>query len=114
MVIKDDTPGLELNSEMHPNSQNPKTLPTSYEYEIPMSLNAEICLSEFRPSDKAPSATSNKTAKVTLVVNKVEGLIDNSDFLYDAFADAQKPSTVVKKINIRRMKSVSPQRGGII
>ena len=85
MVIKDDTPGLELNTEMHAKSENPKTLPVGYDYEIPMSLNAEICLSEFRPIDKAASAAnSNKTTKVT----KVEELIDTSDFLYNAFVDA--------------------------
>ena len=52
MTIKDDIPGFHLNSQLNPNSQNPKTLPVGYEYEIPLSLNAETCFSEFVSEEK--------------------------------------------------------------
>ena len=55
MAIKDDTPGFYLNTEMHPNSTNPRTLPAGYDYETPLSLNAETCLSEYRNIDKVPA-----------------------------------------------------------
>ena len=48
IAIKDDIPSLHLNDQMHANSENPKTLPPGYDYEVPLSLNAETNLSEFR------------------------------------------------------------------
>ena len=55
IVIKDDTPGFHLNDQLHPNSENPKTLPHDYDYEVPLSLNAETNLSEFRQIEKPPA-----------------------------------------------------------
>ena len=54
MAIKDDIPGLPLNSEKNPgDSENPRTLPMGFDYEVPLSLNAETCLSEYRNVEKA-------------------------------------------------------------
>lgn len=59
MTIKDDLPGMFLNSELNPNSEHPKTLPLGYDYDIPLSLNAESCLSEFRNIDKKTVVKKN-------------------------------------------------------
>ena len=55
MTVKDDTPGFYMNAEIHPNSTNPRTLPAGYDYEVPLSLNAETYLSEFRNVEKVPA-----------------------------------------------------------
>ena len=104
MTVKDDTPGFYLNKEMHPNNSNPRTLPAGYDYEIPLSLNAETCLSEFRnvekvvpasipPSPLASSRSKNggkgnssSTNVVTVSLNKdEEAAQDTSDLLYNAY-----------------------------
>ena len=54
MAIKDDIPGFHLNHVLHPNSENPVTLPLGHDYEIPLSLNAETCFSEFKNIEKIP------------------------------------------------------------
>ena len=65
MCIKDDIPGFYLNTLLQPDSSNPRTLPTGFDYEVPMSLNAEICLSEFRNVEKIPAeARENKRNNV--------------------------------------------------
>ena len=61
MAIKDDIPGFHLNSVLHPSSENPMTLPTGFDYEIPLSLNAETCLSEFRNIEKPTKSSSTRT-----------------------------------------------------
>ena len=66
-----------------------------------MSLNAEICMSEFRNAEK-------------LQIGKKESytaLPDTSDILFNVYSEATKEHKVVKKI--RRMKSSSPPRGSI-
>ena len=66
------------------------TLPTGFDYEIPLSLNAETCLSEFRNVEKAPKSSggsarnNNKNAEE----NKEESTADLSDLLYNAYSDA--------------------------
>ena len=60
MAIKDDIPGYHLNNVLHANSENPVTLPAGYNFEIPLSLNAETCFSEFRNVEKIP-----KNSKLT-------------------------------------------------
>ena len=60
--IKDDTPAFYLNNEKKANGDL-ATLPDqvktegieedNFTYEIPMSLNAEVCMSEFRNVEKA-------------------------------------------------------------
>ena len=56
IVVKDDTPGFYLNTEMYEESKDiPRTLPKGYDYEVPMSLNAETCLSEYRQKVKEES-----------------------------------------------------------
>lgn len=57
-AIKDDTPGFYLNDIMRENSENPRTLPPNYDYEVPLSLNAETNLSEFRNKEKPPTGSS--------------------------------------------------------
>lgn len=59
-VIKDDTPWFHLNSEMQPGTEDPKTLPKGFDYEVALSLHAETCLSEFRQVEKAPPGTGQK------------------------------------------------------
>ena len=103
MTVKDDTPGFYLNKEMHPNNSNPRTLPAGYDYEIPLSLNAETCLSEFRNVEKVPASippsplassrsknggkgNSSSTNVVTVSLNKdEEAAQDTSDLLYNAY-----------------------------
>ena len=89
MAVKDDIPGFHLNKVKHPGSDNPMTLPIGFDFEIPLSLNAETCLSEFRNVEKAPkssggSARNNKNGEE----NKEEDLTDLSDLLYNAYSDA--------------------------
>ncbi len=60
MAIKDDIPGFHLNTQLHKNSENPRTLPAGYDYEVPLSLNAEICMSEFKNVEKALSDKKDK------------------------------------------------------
>ena len=103
MTIKDDIPGFHLNTQIFEENGNPKTLPRGYQYEIPLSLNAEICFSEFVNIEKKEKPAANKTVKVA---NLVEDLRDTSDILYNAYLDGQKTQKVIS--NIRRMKSVSP------
>ena len=74
MTFKDDIPGFHLNRVLHPNSENPLTLPTGFDYEIPLSLNAETCFSEFKNVEKVPTSTITPT--------------DMSDLLYNAYSDA--------------------------
>ena len=52
MAIKDDIAGFHLNTLLWPNSEHPQTLPQGFDYEIPLSLNAETCMSEFRNIEK--------------------------------------------------------------
>ena len=106
MAIKDDIPGFYLNEELHPNSENPKTLPFGYDYEVPLSLNAETNLSEFRNKEKPPTTAQGKSN--TQVQTLLDDLKDLSDLLYNAYGDAQKHRQVIKKI--KRMKSQSPPR----
>lgn len=47
LVIKDDIPGFHLNTVWVEESKYPRTVPPGHEYEVPLSLNAETCLSEF-------------------------------------------------------------------
>ena len=68
MTIKDDIPGFHLNTQLNPNSENPKTLPVGYNYETPLSLNAETCFSEFISEEKKEKANSNKQSKFTSIV----------------------------------------------
>ena len=60
LTIKDDTPGFYLNN-VHKANGELATLPDQvaaygiteeFKYEVPMSLNAEICMSEFRNVEK--------------------------------------------------------------
>ena len=62
MAIKDDIPGFHLNTLLHKGSENPRTLPAGYDYEVPLSLNAEICISEFRNVEKAISEKKDSNA----------------------------------------------------
>ena len=87
-TIKDDLPGMLINNILHENSENPKTLPPGYDYDVPLSLHAESCLSEFRNIDKMPvekkkSSTSAKDAKEN------EEDEDPSDLLYNAYTEAR-------------------------
>jgi len=59
MAIKDDIPGFYLNRDLHKGTENPRTLPTGFDYEVPLSLNAETCISEFKNPEK-PSAPDKK------------------------------------------------------
>lgn len=69
MAIKDDIPGLPLNTEKNPGgSENPRTLPVGFDYEVPLSLNAETCLSEFRNVEKTDKGTKGKDGQ-----NKANG-----------------------------------------
>ena len=94
MAIKDDIPGFHLNTVRHPGSENPMTLPTGYDFEIPLSLNAETCLSEFRNVEKAPKSGSgsarNNKHHVEGESKKEDDAADLSDLLYNAYSDAQK------------------------
>ena len=58
MAIKDDIPGFdELNKEKYVNySDYFMSLPSGYEYEVPLSLNAETCISEYRNVEKAQAS----------------------------------------------------------
>ena len=98
MTIKDDTPGFYLNTDMHPNSNNPRTLPSGYDYEVPLSLNAETCLSEFRNIEKVvvpPSplasarskngAKGNSSSTNVVAIKDEEAAQDTSDLLYNAY-----------------------------
>ena len=82
MTIKDDIPGLHLNTILHQDSENAKTLPTGFDYEIPLSLNAETCFSEFRNVEKA-SKSSRKDNN-----DDENDPVDLSDLLYNAYQDA--------------------------
>ena len=66
------------------------TLPTGYDYEIPLSLNAETCLSEFRNVEKAPknSGGSARNNRNGAEENKEENGTDLSDLLYNAYSEA--------------------------
>ena len=86
MCIKDDIPGFYLNTELHTDSQNPRTLPPGFDYEVPMSLNAEICLSEFRNKEKIPAETRENKHKN--VLSLLDDMKDLSDMLYNAYADS--------------------------
>jgi len=99
-------PGLHLNAEVVAGSEHAKTVPIGYDFEVPLSLHAETCISEFRPKPKTgglnkPGSSGN--VKNAAVANMVAEFNDNSDFLYNAYADAQKGKKIVKKI--KRMKS---------
>ena len=60
MAIKDDIPGFdEMNLVKHPGSENPLSLPSGYDYEVPLSLNAETCFSEFRNIEKVTDKTNS-------------------------------------------------------
>ena len=60
LTIKDDTPGFHLNNVHKANGELATLpdqvaaygIPEEFKYEVPMSLNAEICLSEFRNVEK--------------------------------------------------------------
>ena len=115
MAIKDDIPSFYLNTDLHKGTENPKTLPTGFDYEVPLSLNAETCISEFKNPEKAIVADKNKdnaanVVRSVTVTNMLEQFNDMSDLLYNAYSDAQKSRKIVKKI--RRMKSCSPPRPG--
>ena len=66
------------------------TLPTGFDYEIPLSLNAETCLSEFRNVEKVPKSSggSAKNNNKNAEENKEENTTDLSDLLYNAYSDA--------------------------
>ena len=109
MAVKDDIPGFYLNTVLNPGSENPKTLPTGFEYEVPLSLNAETCFSEFRNIEKPAVLKKKEEAKeevknpgVRVMLNEDEDL---SDLLYNAYSEAQKSRGVVKKQIVRRLKS---------
>ena len=86
MCIKDDIPGFYLNTELQPGSQHPRTLPPGFDYEVPMSLNAETCLSEFRNIEKIPAeARENRRNNVLSLIDDMKDL---SDMLYNAYADS--------------------------
>lgn len=59
MVIKDDTPGDPINV-VKDKENNFVTLPNGSNFEIPMSLNAEICLSQFRNVEKEVKDDNSK------------------------------------------------------
>ena len=109
ITIKDDTPGFYLNDVLKANGE-PATLPDQvaseaikeeFKYEVPMSLNAEICMSEFRNVEKPKQAAKSN--------HKDDAAIpDMSDILFNVYSEATKEHKVVKKI--RRMKSSSPPR----
>ena len=89
MAIKDDIPGFHLNSVLHDGSKNPKTLPLGYDYEIPLSLNAETCFSEFVNVEKKTTTASGKAVKVNNNKNsEVDDMRDLSDFLFNSYAEA--------------------------
>ena len=71
-----------------------------FKYEIPMSLNAEICLSEYINKEKNPQVVKNHSISIDPP--------DTSDILFEVYYEATKEHKVVKKI--RRMKSSSPPR----
>ena len=51
-MIKDDIPGHHLNTIPVEGTEHFKTVPQGFEYEVPLSLNAEICVSEYRAKAK--------------------------------------------------------------
>ena len=113
LVVKDDIPGHHLNTIPVEGTEHFKTVPQGFEYEVPLSLNAEVCVSEFRAKAKGnkPGAReSQNNIKNVQIANMVAEFNDTSDFLYSAYSEAQKGKKFVKKI--RRMKSQSPPRPG--
>ena len=68
-------------------SEHPRTVPNGYEYEVPLSLHAETSISEFRLKEKAGAANKVKNVQVS---NLLADIADTSDFLYNAYSEAQK------------------------
>ena len=58
-AFKDDTPNLFLNDKKHPGTDEMATLPRGHEYDVPLSLNAEVCMSEFRNVETKKPAPQN-------------------------------------------------------
>ena len=86
-TIKDDLPGMLLNTLLCPDSENPRTLPMGYDYDVPLSLNAESCLSEFRNIDRKPITKKNSNISANNGAAD-EDMEDSSDFLYNAYSEA--------------------------
>jgi len=85
LTIKDDIPRLHLNTELNEENKNyPKTIPTDFEYEIPLSLNAETCFSEFVNVEKNEKSNSNKQGKIN---SMFDDMCDTSDLLYNAHTE---------------------------
>ena len=76
-------------------------VPADFQYEVPMSLNAEVCMSEYRNIEKGQPAKRWGAA-----VDPHSQ--DTSDILFNVYQEATKEHKVVKKI--KRMKSCSPPR----
>lgn len=56
-----------------------------HDYEVPLSLNAEICFSEFVSVEKKERTSLGKAVKVSSLI---EDMRDLSDLLYNAYAEA--------------------------
>ena len=61
-----------------------------YDYEIPLSLNAETCLSEFKNVVKNPEKDGKASGgiKNINIASMAEDLEDTSDFLYNVYSEA--------------------------
>lgn len=56
-----------------------------HDYEVPLSLNAETCFSEFVSLEKKERTSLGKAVKVSSLI---EDMRDLSDLLYNAYAEA--------------------------
>ena len=97
-ALKDDLPMHYLNTQKKENGEF-ATLPDGYSYDVPLSLNAEICLSEFRNKEVEKRVVNQAPpAEVT----------ELDDTLFNAQIEAKRGIVKIKKI--KRLKSMSPPR----
>jgi hypothetical protein len=128
-IVKDDLPGHPYNQRKHDfltDDQQKEIDPISQlwtmpilkdgkKYMIPMSLNAEVCISQFVNKEKPVLKRANSGGVPSSSISAREGTgifsegQDSSDLLYDVYHEAWQ--SVKRKVKIKRMKSAGRSPG---
>ena len=79
-ALKDDIPYHYLNNKKRENGET-YTMPDGFKYDVPLSLNAEVCLSQFRnkevkkPVVNLPESTELDDSLFTAQIEAKKGII---------------------------------------
>jgi len=68
LVVKDDIPGLDLNTMRVEGNDQPRSVPPGFNYLDALSMHGETCMSEFSSLPQKPTGEKSKVQEKATVV----------------------------------------------